>query len=472
MHTMSSKKRRAFAARLLGATFLVSQAWIGTAAHAESLQDALAAAYNSNPSLAAERARLRATDEGVAQALSGWRPTITATGTASRVETDTESSTNINIPGFTNQGEQTVDPITGAVTLSQPIFSGGQTIYGTRQAKEAVLAGRETLRSAEQQLLADTVAAYMNVLRDEAVVELRKKNVEVLRRQLQAAQDRFNVGEITRTDVAQSEARLSLSISNLIEAEAARTASRSAYEKIVGNAPGSLEEPPALPPLPENEAQAIAIARENSPVLQAARHSERAADHAIGVAKGALFPKLSVEAGYQYAEEPSTTIEQQEETSITGRLTIPLYQAGAEYSRVREAKQIHAQNRLIVLDTMRQVEESVRNAWENFRAAESVIRSSSEQISANEIALEGVRQEEQVGARTTLDVLNAEQELLNAQVQLVNAQTVRYVAAFSLLSAIGGLSVEGLNLPVDPYDPVENYDDVADRWIGWGINDE
>jgi outer membrane protein len=467
MRTTFKGTRRKPLIGLMGATFLVSQAWC-LPASAESLYDAMAAAYNSNPALAAERARLRATDEGVAQAKAGWRPTITATGTVGTVETDTDSA--VPIPQF--GGKQTVDPITGAVNVTQPLFRGGQTIYGTRRAKESVMAGRENLRNAEQNTLLDAVTAYMDVKRDEAVVELRKKNVAVLRRQLEAAQDRFNVGEITRTDVAQSEARLSLSQSNLIQAEANLTASRAAYQRVIGHAPASLDAPPALPAFPESEAASIEIARANNPVLQAARHAERAADHAIDAAKGTLFPQVSLEAGYSHAEEPSSTTARQDETRVTGRLTIPLYQAGAEYSRVREAKQIHAQNRLQVADTLRQVDESVQNAWEQYRASKAVIRSSTEQVNANEIALDGVRQEEQVGARTTLDVLDAEQELLDSQVQLVSAQRNEYVAGFSLLAAIGGLSVEQIGLDVERYDPQRNYEQVADKWIGWGIEDE
>lgn len=461
-HAIGQKLAR----RLVGATALTGVLLTAGTAQAENLLDALASAYATNPALQAERAGLRAVDEAVPQALAGWRPSLTASGSWGTVETDTDTA----IVG--GSGVNNTDPMTGTLTLTQNVFTGGRTLYGARQAESSVLAGRETLRNVEQSILLSTVTAYMDVVRDTAVVELRTKNVEVLQRQLEASQDRFRVGEITRTDVAQSEARLSLSQSNLILAEAALTASRAAYERVVGNAPGSLEAAPPLPAMPQSEAQAMELAISGNPALEASRHADRAAQHAIDVAKGGLLPTVSFNAQVQHAEEPSTTVSRTTTTSLLGQVSIPLYQSGAQYSAVREAKQRASQARLQMSDSRRQVEEGVRNGWEQLRATRAAIRSNREQVRANEIALDGVRQEAQVGSRTTLDVLDAEQELLDSQVALVSAERDEYVAGYSLLSAIGQLSARELSLAVDLYDPRENYEDVKHQWIGYGIIDE
>lgn len=432
-----------------------------TPASAESLIDALSAAYQTNPTLQAQRAQLRATDEGVPQALSGWRPTVQAQGTYGATHTETTLNT-----GATAEGD--IEPYSGSVTLSQNVFAGGRTVNATDQAEFGVLAGRESLRSVEQSTLFNAVQAYMNVIRDQSVVELNRNNVDVLKRQLEATTDRFRVGELTRTDTAQAEARLSLAKSNLTAAEAQLTASRAFYERVVGQMPGTLEKPSAVAGLPESEEAARAMAEQNNPSLQAARFAERANREAISVAKGALLPTVDIQAQYQYGRDPSLTVRDAEESSIVGVLTIPLYQGGAEYSQVREAKELHNQSRLQVSAAMREVDEAVRNAWDTLRASRASILSTGEQVNASQIALEGVRQESEVGARTTLDVLNAEQEYLNARVSLVSAERDLAVAEYGLLAAMGLLTAQALQLPVDYYDPAVNYDEVRDKWIGFG----
>lgn len=428
---------------------------------AETLTDALSAAYATNPTLAAQRAQLRATDEGVPQALSGWRPTVQAQGTYGA--THTESTLNT---GATADGD--IEPYTGSVTLSQNVFAGGRTVNATDQAEYGVLAGRQSLKSVEQATLFNAVQAYMNVIRDQSVVELNRNNVDVLNRQLEATTDRFRVGELTRTDTAQAEARLSLAKSNLTAAEAQLTASRAFYERVVGQMPGTLEKPAAVATLPESEETARAIAEKNNPSLQAARFAEEANREAIAVAKGALLPTVDIQAQYQYGRDPSLTVRDAEESSIVGVLTIPLYQGGAEYSQVREAKELHNQSRLQVAAAMREVDEAVRNAWDTLRSSRASILSTKEGVNASEIALEGVRQESEVGARTTLDVLNAEQEYLNNRVSLVSAERDLAVAEYGLLAAMGLLTAENLQLPVQYYDPAKNYDEVRDKWIGFG----
>ncbi len=441
-------------------------------ASAESLVDALTATYGSNPTLQAARAELRATDENVAQALSGWRPSVSATGTSqfTQSESSLTTGTGAGFGSLTSKDDRLTN--TAGLTVQQNIFRGGQTVAETNQAKALVAAGRASLSSTEQEVLLSAVTAYMDVLRDTATVELTRNNVTVLERQLQASQDRFDVGEITRTDVAQSEARLSGSQSALIQAEANLTNSRAAYERIVGSAPGTLDVERTLPPLPgaEDEARAIAVA--NNPTLQAARFAEEATRHAIRDAKGALLPTLTVQGDYAYSDNPSASVKDNESATVTGRLTVPLYQSGAVYSQVRQAKQLNSQSRLQIREAMRSVEEGVASAWEAYRAANAQIASSQEQVRANEIALDGVQQEAQVGSRTTLDVLDAEQELLDSRVSLVTAERNAYVAAYQLLAAIGRLNAAYLELPVEQYQPESNYEDVSGQWFGYGVDDD
>ena len=449
---------------------LIFAGGIGTAS-AQSLEDALVATYGSNPTLQAARAELRATDENVSQALSNWRPSLSATGTSQFTSTENDLSAGAGFGALTSSKDDRTTN-TGSVTLQQNVFRGGRTIAQPRQAKSQVAAGRAQLSSTEQDVLLSAVTAYMDTLRDTATVELTSNNVTVLQRQLEASQDRFDVGEITRTDVAQSEARLSGSQSALIQAEANLTNSRAAYERIVGSAPGSLDTAPPLPALPGSEDEALAIAVANNPTLQAARFGEEASRHAIRDAKGSLLPTLTVQGDYSYSDDVSSTVDNSESASVTGRLTIPLYQSGAVYSQIRQAKQLNSQSRLQIREATRSVQEGVAGSWEAYRAANAQIESDRQQVRANEIALDGVQQEAQVGSRTTLDVLDAEQELLDSRVALVTSERNAYVAAYQLLSAVGRLNASYLALPVDIYAPEANYDDVSGQWFGFGIEEE
>lgn len=430
-------------------------------AQAESLTDALSSAYEGNPTLQGQRASLRATDEGVSQAVSGWRPTLQAQGAYGYTETDT--TTNAGLSAQSNYR-----PLSGTVTLNQNIFQGGQTVNSTRQAKYNVEAGRNVLTSTEQDTLLAAVQSYMNVIRDQNTVALRKNNVTVLNRQLAQTKDRFEVGELTRTDVAQSESRLSSAKAGLIAAEAQLTASLSFYARVVGHAPGTLDKPDPLQGLPGSEDEALEIAMKNNPDFLSAQNAEAASRAAVSAAKGALLPSFDVQASYAYARDPSSAIRDNEETAILGVLTIPLYQSGAEYSRVRQAKENNNVNRMNIIAAQRSVEEGVRNAWEQLRASQASITSNKEAVKASEIALEGVRQEAEVGSRTTLDVLNAEQELLDTSVSLVSAERDLAVSEYGLLSAIGNLTARKLALPVKYYDPQQNYDEVSGKWIGFG----
>ncbi|WP_439816783.1 TolC family outer membrane protein [Zavarzinia sp. CC-PAN008] len=443
----------------LGVAFLVAAGLAVGPAQAETLMDTLVQTYQSNPTLESQRAQQRATDENVPQARSGWRPTVVVSGQAGvgRQGIDTDF-------GY---GGDTLFPAAGQVQVAQPIYRGGRVDAGIDQAENSVAAGRAVLSATEQQVLLQAVTAYMDVLRDQAVLELNQNQVTVLNRQLDAAKDRFEVGEITRTDVAQSEARVSGSISQRRAAEARLTSSRAAYLRIVGSMPGNLDQPPPPPPLPTSEDEAREAALNSNPNLRAARYSEAAARDAVRIAKGALLPTADIVASAGIAHETSqanTTIDSQQ---VVAQVNIPLYQSGAEYSDIRRAQQTASQRLVEIAQAQRQVEEGVTNAWEALIAARAIVTSSQDQVRANEIAAEGVRQEAEVGSRTTLDVLDAEQELLNARVTLVGARRDEYVAAFQLLAATGLLTVEYLRLPVAAYDPALNYEQVRDAWWGY-----
>ena len=438
---------------------------IAEPARADTLMDAFVAAYNSNPVLEAERANLRATDENVGQANAGWRPSITATGSIARNKSD-----NFFDQG-TNPGKSVLKPKNGAVTLTQPVFNSFRTLHQRREAKAQVMAGRARLASIEQSVLLSVVRAYMDVLRDEAVLRLRENNVQVLTRQLEASRDRFEVGEITRTDVSQSEARLSQAISGRIESEASLSGSRAAYRRVVGDMPGTLEQPPALPTMPADEEAATEIAMAGNPDLASAQYSAKAAKAAIGNAKGAIGPRLDFVAEHSESKNGFVDGFSSASDTLTLRANFPLYQGGAASSRVRQAKYIHAARKIEVTQAEREVMEEVRNAWEDVRATKAIIDSSQAAVDANAIALEGVRQEADVGSRTVLDVLDAEQELLDAQVQLVRSQRNNYVAGYRLLAAMGQVNPQFLQLPGEYYDPEVAYRRAANRWIGWGTVD-
>jgi outer membrane protein len=425
---------------------------------AESLVDAMVSAYTNNPALKAERARQRGTDELVPQALSGWRPVISADGSVSRSWSDS------NVSHATD-----VTPRSVSIGLSQPIFRGFKTVNGTKSAEASIEAGRQSLLAVEQDTLFRAIQAYMNVIRDRQIVGLRQKNVDVLKKQLGAADERFKVGEITRTDVAQSRARVSGAQSNVASAKATLAASVANYLNIVGHEPGSLKYP-RLAKLPNSLDAAQAAASEINPNILAAAYVEEAASYDTEVIKGDLLPSVDLLASATHNEDPQTGVDWSESARVEGVLTIPLYEAGRVYSSVRQAKQIASQRRLEVIQAGRSVRESVSVAWNNLIAARAIIRSAKEQVSAAELALDGVNQEYLVGSRTTLDVLDAESEVFSARIALVSAERDQIVAAYQILGSIGRLTARDLSLPVEYYDADENYLNVRGKWIGTGVD--
>lgn len=435
--------------------------WFAAGAQAETLEEALTAAYNDNPTLLAERAAQRATDETVSLARAGWRPTVTVSGSASERRTDTNRSAATN-----------TTPVSVGISITQPLYRGGRTVNGTQQAEFNVLAGRARLIAVEQRVLRGTVAAYVDVLRDQATVQLNQSNVAVLQRQLEATRDRFEVGEVTRTDVSQAEARLSRARSDLIQSDGVLEISRANYANFVGHPPANLERVPALTGLPATQEEALEIALARNPDLIEADNSQQASAFALRASRGTLLPTVSLIGDLTHSEEAAVAGLKSDTASITARVSVPLYQSGSEYARVRQLRQTNNERRIEVEESRRDVIEEVTQAWERLNTATARIRSRADEVAATELALDGVRQEAEVGSRTVLDVLDAEQELLDARVALVAVERDEYVAGFDLQAAVGRLTAQDLGLPVKIYDPTNYYRAVRNKLIGTNVDSQ
>jgi len=367
--------------------------------------------------------------------------------------------------------------VQASITVTQPILRGGRTVAQIGRAKAQVRAARAQLLAAEQTVLLSAATAYMDVVRDAAILRLRQHNVEVLQKQADATQAQFNAGSLTRTDVAQAQARLAGAQSDLTAAQSQLAISNANFMQAIGRVPETLETEPALPPaLPTNVDDSITLALQQNPAMVQARENEIAADYSVDDAIGAMLPTLSVQGQYGLSEgslvSPFGTTNIGGSTShaltVTGQLNVPIYQAGVEEATLRQVKELHAQAQLNVAVSDRQVRDAVATAWAQFEAAEASIASNEAAERANEIAFEGVSKEQQVGGRTVLDVLNAEQELLNAGVLLVSAKRNAVVAAFQVLAASGVLTAKTLGLKVKLYDPLEHYDNDAGAFVGFG----
>lgn len=415
-----------------------------SAAQADTLQEALAEAYQTNPTLTAARATQRATDEGVPIALAAGRPTISATADYQEF-----------LVRSTNSFAAPLRAANAGANVSLPIFQGGRVRNSVKAADARVLAGRAVLRSTEADVFTAIVSVYMDVLRDAAIVELNNRNVAVLATNLQASRDRFEVGDLTRTDVAQSDARLEVAKGQLELARSQLDASLENYLRFVGIAAKNLEQPPELQALPLTAEDALVVALDNNPQLEAASAEVAAARFDIKVAAASRLPRLSAVASGTYNNYLGTlgnTVPgrafQQQQTSATIGLSasIPLYQGGLPAAQVRRTQALLGQMREQEIFVERRIVADTRAAFSRHRATQTVIRSSQAAVSANELALEGVRAENSVGNRNVLDVLNAEQELLNSRVQLVTARRDAYVAGFALLAAMGRAEARYLNL--------------------------
>jgi outer membrane protein len=435
---------------------------------ADTLEGALAQAYQNNPSLNAQRAALRAVDEGVPIALSGYRPRITGTITAGATgqSQTTRSISPAGVGTYTGSWDNFA-PHSVGVTATQTLYNGMQTANRTRQAETHVSAGRETLRLTEQNVLLNAATAYMNLLRDLATLDLQRRNVEVLLEQLRQTRDRFNVGEVTKTDVAQSESRVAAGRSAMAAAESNVVTSRATYRQQIGVEPGKLT--PAAPVdrySPHTIAAAIGQGRLENPAVTAAALGVDVATLQVKINEGALYPTVTAQASVNYNLEQTPAITKTLSYAALGTVTVPLYQGGGEYATIRQSKETLGQQRMN-LDVQRDIaQQAVVQAWGQVEAAKAQITATQAQVAAAETALNGVREEARVGQRTTLDVLNAQQELVNARVSLVSAQRDRVVASYALLAATGRLSSAVLKLRAPTYDATVHYQQVRDSWFG------
>lgn len=440
---------------------LIAALMAGTAS-ADTLREALLSTYETNPTLTSQREALKATDATVAIAKAGGRPQLSATA---GINKDLSRSGILE----TNGSGPTLS--VGA-DVSMPLFTGGRVNNSIKAAKTRVEAGRATLRGVEGDVFVQAVSAYMDVIRDRAIVELNQNNVKVLQTNLEATQDRFQIGDVTKTDVAQSQARLELGRANLATAQGQEAASEQEYRRVIGHEPGDLAPPPPLPPLPATGEEAVRIALANNPDIEASSRAAQAAAYDVNVARAQRLPTLSAVGSGTYVDEfgghiagvPSTG----GQTSIGLSTTIPIYQGGEPAARIRQAQAFQGEALEQAIGAERGVVAQARSAFALYKAAQGAIASQETAVQANELALEGARAERSVGTRTVLDVLNAEQELLNSQVALVTARRDAYVAGFQLLNAMGQAEAQDLGLDGGPlYDPLGNYRRVANNWNDW-----
>lgn len=452
---------------LLAGVAMVAVAAVPAAA--DTLREALVKAYNTNPGLAAERANVRASDENVPIAKAQGRPNVGVSGNY------TENALNSSQNSLLSPDRQ----LQANAQLAVPVYSGGRVRNSIKGAETRVEASRMQLRGTESDTFVGVVGAYMDVIRDEAIVGLNKENVKVLEVNLQAAKDRFQVGDLTRTDVAQSDARLSVARGQLEQAQAQLISSKESYIRVVGTPPGQLEDPPALPNLPNAPDDAVDVALKNNPVLLAAQRNSDATRFDIDAAKGARLPTLSGVVGGNYfnylGSYGSGTSPKPGQTGSAGtvglQFSVPLYQGGGPSAQVRQAQARRAQALEQATDTERGVIAQARSAYAIWKSSLEVIASSQRAVEANKLSLEGVRAENSVGNRTILDILNAEQELLNSQVTLVTAQRDAYVAGFALLAAMGQAEARDLGLEGGAlYDPLKNYNRVKGKWSDWDVD--
>jgi outer membrane protein len=446
---------------MITALALAGTALVGIgSAHAETLNEALSAAYSFNPRIDAERANLRATDETVPQALSGFRPRIDAQGEVSYQHTNTDPDT---------PGEGTLHPKAYNITASQNLFNGFRTTYGVKGAEANVRAGRERLRFTEQEVLLSAVQAYMDTIRDQAIVGLREENVSVLGRELKATQERFAVGEVTRTDVAQAQARRAAAVAALDLARANLKSSRATFERVVGHPPDGLVEPSGYEAiLPNSLDEAVEIAQRENPNIAFALYSEEQARHGVDQVRGELLPEVNIEASYTDRFEPSRFLKEQETGLLVGRVNVPIYEGGEVYSRVREAKHRHVSSLQQIEQSRTEVREQVTSAWSQLIASRAQTESDKVQVESTQTALAGVREEERVGQRTLLDVLDAQLELVNAQVQEVSNERNLVVNSYTLLHRTGRLEMTHLGSAPQVYDAAAHYEDVRRKW--WGLS--
>ena len=454
--------RRTVAGFCLAATVIGAVGAACSQAAADTLEWALVQAYQNNPSLNAQRASLRATDENVPQALSGYRPKVAAAASGGgQFSNQLSTSTGRKI----EEGPQ--GPHAAGATVTQTVFNGNQTANAVRAAESQVSGAREGLRLLEQSVLLAAATVYMDYLRDAAILEVQRSNTRVLEETLRQTRQRYGAGLVTPTDVAQSDAQLAAGRTQELAAEANLTTTRANFRRIIGNEPGQLA--PASPVdryLPETLRDAAEITLTENPNVTSAMYGIDVSFLNVKINEGALFPTVSLQASVQKTWQQTITQIRQFTASAVAQVSVPIYQGGAEYSLIRQSKETVEQQRFTLEQVRDQARADLITAWGQLLAGKAQIASSKSQVEASEIALLGTRQEASVGQRTVLDVLNAQQALVNARVALVTAQHDRVVASYAVLSSIGRLSPQVLHLATPVYDPSVHYHQVRDNWMG------
>jgi outer membrane protein len=443
----------ALVSALVVATGASSTAW------SQSLVEAMAASYNSNPDLLAGRALLRQTDETLQQAVSNWRPKVTLSAELNKIEAD-------SVPIAKTSSYFILNGKTTLLSVTQPLFRGGKTVADTKTAQANIQAQRAALANTEETVLLQVATAYSNLVQDLGIVDVRRNNVRVLVQQLDATRERFRVGELTITDVSQAEARLEQAKADLVLAEAQIRIDEAVYVHVVGQKPGKMGELPLFGALPASEEEAVSLAMNSGPLPVSAQYRISAANYGVNSATAALLPQVNLVGYIQQQFDLSVPTDAYNQYGVRLQATVPIYQNGSEWSTIRQAKELVGQRRNELDSARRTAAENVIRAWRNLDSARSRVNSFTAQVKANEVALNGVRQEALVGSRTTLDVLNAEQELLNSQVSLITARHDVQVSFYTVLSGIGRLTARTLGLPVEFYDEEKYYKEVGSRWIG------
>lgn len=444
-----------------------AQATAGATDAPRTLNDALASTYANQPALQAERAKLRATDEAVPQALSGWRPTVVMGGTVGYGDGLSRAYSNSNHLWLNSPADRMI--ATAQATVTQSIYTGGKVQANVNKSKNQVMAERATLIGTEQTSFASTVNAYVGVIQARQLLELQRNNEQVLAKQLQATNDRYRVGEITRTDVAQAEAALAGARAQRETAEGTLSNARGTFRQFVGaEAPEDMLEPQPLALPVKTEQEASALASTNNPAVIASLFNDAAAKDSVDVALAALMPQVGLQGQAFQQQNSSTRSTASNGYAVTVQLSVPIYQGGAEYSAVRSARQLQQQTQRLVEDAKRIAVQNAVQAYSTLTGARAAAASTRAQIRSNEIALEGVTREAIVGSRTTLDVLNAQQALLVSRTTLVQNLSQLVTASFQVAAAIGRLTARDLRLPVPLYDETAYYQAVKDRWIGLG----
>jgi outer membrane protein len=439
---------------------------VAEAASPETLQEAWLDAYRNNPSLQAERAGLRATDEGVAQAQSHWRPSIDATGTIGRTYQYLPAQKSFGTADFagTTRGY--------GVQVTQPLFRGWRTDSETDEAEGKVLSGRAKLRDAEQQLFLDAATAFLAIVRDETILGLQRDSEQALEGKLRETEARAKVGDLTETDVDQAKSRLARAEVARFQAESTLNSDRASYLRLVGHVPEHLQTPDLAVDPARSRDDILAFAEKHNPKVIAARYDFDAAKADIDLTKGSLLPELDLvgNAGRNWGQS-STLPGRIDSSQIQLQLTMPLYRSGADYSKARASQQTATQRRLEFEEARHKAHEAADNGWQAFEASKAALEADKVEVGASSKAFEGVKIQARAGTRTTLDVLNAEQEWIDARVDLAKSQHDRDLAVIQIAAAMGELTVDHLLLPVEAYDPERHYHDVRNQWVGFSDDD-